>query len=50
MVVHVPHELAPELDQFHLPDVQFADDLRTPVVAEQRRLLAEVDLHHHYRL
>src|SRR5262245_10772436 len=46
MVVMVPDERPLEFDQFHLLLIQLADDLRFPLVAEQRQLLAEIDFLH----
>src|SRR5207237_7148275 len=45
-VVVVPDERPLELDQLHLLAVQLADDLRLPLVAELRQLLAEDYLLH----
>jgi predicted LPLAT superfamily acyltransferase len=38
----VPDELTLKLDQLDLLAVQFADDLRTPVAAEQARTLSMI--------
>ena len=46
VVVVVPDERPLELDQLHLLAVQLADNLRLPLVAELRQLLAEVHLVH----
>ncbi len=44
VVVLVPDELALELDQLDVLAVEFADDLRAPVVLEEGQLLGEVHL------
>ncbi len=47
VIMLVPNELALELHQLDLLAVQFAHDLRAPIVTEERQLIAEVDFLHH---
>ena len=44
VVVAVPDELAPELDELDVLAVQLADDFGTPVVVEEGQLLVQVHL------
>src|SRR5262245_40663722 len=46
VVVMVPDERTPELDQFDLLTVQFAHDPGLPLLGEPGELLPEVDLLH----
>src|SRR5581483_5887204 len=50
IVMLVPGEFALNLDEFDLLTVQAGDDLRTPMIAEERELLGQADFlgHGHF--
>ncbi len=45
-LVVVPHKISLQLHHFHVQVVDFTDDLRTELIAEERQLLREVNLLH----